>query len=197
MTTLYLDVLRHGESESSHLLRGQLDDPLTAQGYQHMDQRLTQYFAQTPCQMMVSSPLQRCHNIAQHYALKMNLPFYVVNELKEISFGAWEGLSVAELYQQHPELLTQFWQTPTQVTPPQGESLIQFARRIKTALEQIAQIAQQHDKQRVCVVTHGGVIKYLHCLAQQRPLDEILTMPAELAEFYHFQYGLDHHVISY
>ena len=43
---------------------------------------------------------------------------------------------------------------------------------------------QQHHWNRALVVTHGGVIKLLTCLARHLKLDDLLTMPAELGKLY-------------
>lgn len=45
---------------------------------------------------------------------------------------------------------------------------------------------QQHQYQSALVVTHGGVIKLLSCLAQQQSLDDLLKMPAELGQLHSF-----------
>ncbi|MHC3124304.1 histidine phosphatase family protein, partial [Acinetobacter sp. GN11] len=39
------------------------------------------------------------------------------------------------------------------------------------------------------VVTHGGVIKLLACLAQRKPLDDLLKMPAELGKLYSLEFS--------
>jgi alpha-ribazole phosphatase len=45
--------------------------------------------------------------------------------------------------------------------------------------------AQQY--QSALVVTHGGVIKLLSCLAQQQSLDDVLKMPAAHGQLYPFK----------
>ena len=45
---------------------------------------------------------------------------------------------------------------------------------------------QQNQFVHAMVVTHGGVIKLLKCLALKQPLDNILKMAAELGQFNHF-----------
>ncbi len=57
MTTLHLDLLRHGETEQGGGLRGSLDDALTDQGWEQMRQAV---LGRGPWCRLVSSPLQRC-----------------------------------------------------------------------------------------------------------------------------------------
>ncbi|MFU8928042.1 histidine phosphatase family protein [Acinetobacter puyangensis] len=186
-----LDLLRHGETEltqwQTSILRGQLDDALTDAGWQQMQQTFDQAFLNTAWQILVSSPLQRCARFAQTQAQQHDLPVLLLDNLKEMNFGDWEGLSTADLYQHFPDDLARFWQTPTQFSPPNAEKIQDFALRIQTALQDIYCLAQQYQYKKVCVITHGGVIKLCYCLAQQRSLDDILTLPASLATLHHFR----------
>lgn len=191
-TTLTLSFIRHGESELSHLLRGWTDDALTTKGWQQMQHTFETHYNHNDWQVIISSPLQRCKLFAEHKSQKYKLPLYIIDDLKEIYFGDWEAISTAQLYQQSPQLLADFWQTPTQFTPPNAESLEQFAQRIQHALSSIYQLAQTHHYRHICIITHGGVIKYLHCIAQNQSLDYILTMPTELGELHQFYYQPEH-----
>lgn len=48
---------------------------------------------------------------------------------------------------------------------------------------------QKQNLQHALVVTHGGVIKLLVCLARQQPLDDLLKMPAELGKLYSLEFS--------
>ncbi len=48
---------------------------------------------------------------------------------------------------------------------------------------------QKHNLQHALVVTHGGVIKLLACLAEQQPLDDLLKMSAELGKLYSLEFS--------
>lgn len=181
---MQLDLLRHGETEQGHTLRGSTNDALTAQGWQAMQHTIDQ--ALPTWQVIFSSPLQRCAHFAQALAQALDLPCYCLNQLQEMHFGEWEGKTTQHLYECYPTQLAQFWQTPTQFTPPQAESIQDFATRIDEGMQNIQQIMQQHQFTHALVVTHGGVIKYLKCKALAQPLDLILAMPAELAQLHHF-----------
>ena len=104
-------------------------------------------------------------------------------------FGAWEAISTQTLYEQYPEDLAKFWMTPTQFSPPQAESLLNFQQRVLQGLSDLNQYLQQLEQQpkRVLLVTHGGVIKLLKVLAQKKSLDDILKMSAALGQLSSFQ----------
>lgn len=184
---LQIDLLRHGESELSHTLRGSLDDALTAQGWQQMlsniDQSQTQHW-----DVVFSSPLQRCRIFAEHIVRERDIPLILDQSLQEMHFGDWEGQSIQELYEQFPETLADFWQKPTQATLPNAESMQQFHLRVTTAMSAIQQRMEYNGWQFALVVTHGGVIKLLKCMVLQQPLDDVLKMTAELGQLSSFRW---------
>lgn len=189
---IQLDILRHGETEltceNAAILRGQLDDALTDSGWQQMQQVFDGYCIKADWQMMVSSPLQRCAAFARQQAQQYELPMLMMDELQEMDFGDWEGQSTQTLYEKDPDALTRFWQSPSQFTPPNAEPFEHFVQRIQHALFAIYEYCVVYNLQRVCMVSHAGVIKLLKCLAQQQRLDEILTQSAELGQLHHFQF---------
>ena len=198
MTKLQIDLLRHGETTLSHTLRGHLDDDLTEQGWLQMQSTIQQYMT-TPVDwdVIISSPLRRCRRFAEHLADQLGLPMRVNEHIKEMYFGDWEGISTQVIYEAEPEQLANFWQFPTQYHAPNGESLIQFQQRIFIGFEQIYTQIQAQNGQKALVITHGGVIKLLTCLAQQQNLDNLLKMPAELGKLYSFSLSKYHEQMQF
>ncbi len=185
MTKLQIDLLRHGETTLSHTLRGHLDDELTEKGWLQMQSTIQQYIT-TPMDwdVIISSPLRRCRRFAEHLADQLELPMRVNDHIKEMYFGDWEGISTQAIYEAEPKRLANFWQFPTQYHAPNGESLIQFQQRVMCGFDEIYEQMQRHNWNKALIVTHGGVIKLLTCLARQQNLDDLLTMPAELGKLY-------------
>ena len=185
---MQIDLLRHGETTLSHTLRGHLDDDLTEQGWLQMQSTIQQYIT-TPVDwdVIISSPLRRCRRFAEHLADQLGLPMRVNEHIKEMYFGDWEGIATQAIYEAEPERLANFWQFPTQYHAPNGESLTQFQQRIFIGFEQIYTQIQEQNGQKALVITHGGVIKLLTCLARQQNLDDLLKMPAELGKLYQLE----------
>ena len=188
MIKLQIDLLRHGETTLSHTLRGHLDDDLTEQGWLQMQSTIQQYIT-TPMDwdVIISSPLRRCRRFAEHLADQLELPMRVNDHIKEMYFGDWEGISTQAIYEAEPKRLANFWQFPTQYHAPNGESLIQFQQRVMCGFDEIYEQMQRQDWNKALVVTHGGVIKLLTCLARQQNLDDLLKMPAELGKLYQLE----------
>lgn len=186
---LTLSFLRHGETKllaKGHVLRGQLDDPLRDKGREQMNTAFDTRLSIYNWQAIISSPLSRCAEIAGQKSTQYKLPLLLLDELGEMNFGDWEGKFTAELFEQFANELATWWQSPTGFTPPNGESIDVFAKRIDIALIKIEQFAKANQYDKLCIISHGGVIKYLYCKAQDLSLDEILKQPAELGEFHTF-----------
>ncbi|MFW6496295.1 histidine phosphatase family protein [Acinetobacter baumannii] len=188
MAKFRIDLLRHGESQYSHTLRGHLDDELTAKGWQQMQSTIEQVTDQT-WDVIVSSSLKRCACFAEQLAKTAELPLLVNHDLKEMYFGDWEGVSTQQIYETSPELLANFWQKPSQYCPPRAETLDQFKTRVLKGFQNLLGYMQKQNLQHALVVTHGGVIKLLACLARQQPLDDLLKMPAELGKLYLLEFS--------
>lgn len=180
-----LDLLRHGETTLSHTLRGHIDDELTENGWLQMQSTIQQNVAGgTNWDVVFSSTLQRCHVFATNLAEQLEIPLQLNMHIKEMYFGDWEGISTKSIYEKEPELLANFWQFPTKYHAPNGESLEQFLQRVQVGFDEIYTQMQIYQWNRALVVTHGGVIKLLTCLARQQNIDDLLTMPAELGTLY-------------
>lgn len=188
MIKLQIDLLRHGETTQSHTLRGHLDDELTERGWLQMQTTVQGYLdAQQYWDVIISSPLQRCRLFAENLANQFQRPLLINENIKEMYFGDWEGISTQTIYENTPELLANFWQFPTQYQAPNGESLARFQQRILVGFKQIRQQMQENRWETALIVTHGGVIKLLTCLARQHDLNELLKMPAELGKLYRLE----------
>ncbi|MGS5404517.1 histidine phosphatase family protein [Acinetobacter junii] len=180
-----LDLLRHGETTLSHTLRGHTDDELTENGWLQMQSTIQQYVAGgTNWDVIFSSPLQRCHVFAINLAEQLEIPLQLNMHIKEMYFGDWEGISTQSIYENEPELLANFWQFPIKYHAPNGESLEQFLQRVQVGFDEIHTQMKIHQWNRALVVTHGGVIKLLTCLARHKHLNDLLKMSAELGQLY-------------
>ena len=188
MSKFKIDLLRHGESQYSHTLRGHLDDELTEKGWQQMQSTIEQLTNQS-WDVIVSSSLKRCACFAEQLAEQKELPLVLSPDLKEMYFGDWEGISTQQIYETSPELLANFWQKPSQYCPPHAETLMQFQERVLKGFQDLLVHMQKQNWQHALVVTHGGVIKLLACLAKQQPLDDLLKMPAELGNLYSLEFS--------
>jgi probable phosphoglycerate mutase len=107
--------------------------------------------------VIVSSPLKRCRQTAGEVAEALDLSISVERDLRELDFGAWEGMSAAEAMAANP-LAFRRWRTALDVRPPGGESIVDVSTRVAAAR---ARILEEHAGKTVLLVTHVTPIKLL------------------------------------
>lgn len=148
---LSLTLLRHGAvDERPFVLWGQLDPPVSVAGGAAMQRAVTsQRWAG-----VISSPLQRCRVFAQ----AVQPDCQVIDALREMHFGVWQGLTPAEVMARDGERYAAFHADPETRSPPEGEALPAFRARVFAALKKWRETGPDGDW--LCL-THGGVIRVL------------------------------------
>lgn len=162
--SLTLDLMRHGEPVGGRKYRGQIDDPLSDKGWAQMREAVGEA---APWTRIVSSPLARCRAFAESLAGRHALPLAFDDRLKEVGFGAWEGLTAAEIESRWPGQLGRFKADPLGVRPAGAEMLETFYARVAEALD--AQMKDATDAH-VLLVGHAGVMRMALAWALQIPL---------------------------
>ncbi|PTX02226.1 alpha-ribazole phosphatase [Pararhodobacter aggregans] len=100
---------------------------------------------------ILSSPLSRCHRLAQAVGAARGLPVTVDPRLTEMDFGLWETRPWAEI----PRAEIDAWRDDfLQGRPHGGESVQDLYSRVQQALAEAAE-----GPVPALVVTHAGVIR--------------------------------------
>jgi len=112
---------------------------------------------------IVASPMQRTRETAGHIANQLGLTVDLDENLREISFGDWDGHTNEEVAQKWPEIFKD-WRGSWTIAPPNGESLEVFDARIRIAR---ASILDKYRGQTVVVVAHVMPIRGFLTLAME------------------------------
>ena len=145
MTTLWM--VRHGPTHAKAMV-GWTDLPADLSDTSAIA-RLRDALPDAP---VVSSDLIRA--VATANALQPSARLAHDPALREINFGAWDGLTFPEAKAKDPDLLRTYWETPGDVTPPKGESWNTVCARADKAID--GYIALGHAN--LIIVAHFGVI---------------------------------------
>ena len=170
-----VDLLRHGEPEGGQMFRGALDDPLSPQGWEQMRTAVGDYRG---WDVIVSSPLIRCAAFARELAERLDRPLEIARGFSELSFGVWEGRSVAEVHDADPLALGRFWRDPVAYPIPNGEPVASFDRRIGEAWDALL---EHHRGRHVLLVAHGGTIRMVLRRLLDMPLNRIWRIEVPFA----------------
>ena len=172
-----VDFLRHGEVSGGTYYRGSTDDPLTKLGWQQMQCAVNgQSWDQ-----IITSPLHRCLDFAQHMHTQTNIPFSTTPKWQEINFGSWEGKTAEQI---NSTALKQYYRDPMHNTPENAESYSVFMTRIEQAWKRLI---TDHLGKHLLVITHAGVIRNLFILLLNLPIDKVFSIQVDHASLTRFQ----------
>lgn len=156
-----LFLVRHGETNmnKNEVFRGRIDVELNERG---IDQaRKTGYaLSKLNLSAVYSSPLVRALETARMIAEPHGLKVEVEEDLTDLNFGTWQGLSLKEVEEMYPDLYRLWKEFPEKVHFDNGESLDEVRQR---ALGVINRLAGLHKGQNVVAVSHRVVTKVLMC----------------------------------
>lgn len=177
---LYL--IRHGQTQWNidGKIQGTTDVPLNDTGLWQA-RLLAGAMVKHPVAALFSSPLKRAYQTAEVVALAQSLPVYPVEELKEVDFGLWEGLTWEEIDRQYHEDFVKWDGSPADHTPTGGESRENCRSRCKAAVERILAEADEAGGD-AAIVAHGGILVFVvdYLLRNQKEKKEIIVKNASI-----------------
>ena len=166
---MWVQLLRHGEPEGGARYWGGTDVALSRKGWEQMRAAV----AGRSWDRIISSPLRRCSAFAEALASQLGVGCLLDAQLREMSFGGWEGHSAEELMQTDADGLRRFWSDPSAYPPPGGEPLSRMQTRVMAAWRRIVGGAEHA---RTLIVTHSGPIRLLRAAQSGTPLSALLTI---------------------
>ena len=156
-------LVRHAATDASakNALLGSTDQDASSTGLEHVERLVPLLEAYKP-DIWYCSPLRRAVQTAERL---QNLPTGDLNvvedvRLKEIDFGRWEQKRYTDIEVSDPDLIPA-WSQYDDFTFPDGESVRGFVGRVGSVLDDLS----NSESKEIGVITHGGVIRTMICLA--------------------------------
>jgi broad specificity phosphatase PhoE len=168
--------VRHGQTgwNAELRLQGQADTDINELGRRQAarnGRRLAELVDDASAFDFVASPLTRTRETMEIVRTHMGLPehgYRVDSRLMEVHFGDWQGYTYAELETMRPGSTAARLSDKWGFVAPGGESYQMLLDRVRPWFESV-------DRQTICV-THGGVIRTLFKLVEDRPVAEVAAM---------------------
>jgi phosphoserine phosphatase len=158
-------LVRHGETEWNRQgkFQGQIDVPLNDNGRSQAG-KAGEFLQKVPLDFAFSSTMARPKETAEiilqhHHTINLQL----LEGLREISHGTWEGKFESEIEQEFPGELERWRSVPAEVQMPEGENLQQVHERSVAAWQSILETAEKNKLQTGLVVAHDATNKTLLC----------------------------------
>jgi probable phosphoglycerate mutase len=156
-----LTLVRHGRTgwHSDNRYAGASDVPLDEVGLTQAD-RLAEWAARHPHDVLACSPLRRARQTAAPVAAALGLRPEVVPALREMDFGVAEGATLAELRLRAPAAAEAFLADPLRNPFPGAEAPDAVADRVVGGLRALV---ARHPGASVLVVGHNTALRLALC----------------------------------
>ncbi len=165
-----LFLIRHGQTSWNVEGRYQGDQDIELNSTGIMQAGLAaKYLSRVGFSNIYSSPLSRTMETARIINRRRGLEIKVMQDLKEMDFGKWEGMKFEEINSTYNIDYQKWLEDPYHNRPTGGEDFQELTDRTTAAIDRI--VAENSDGSSVAVSTHGGVILSLLVHWLQIPLD--------------------------
>ncbi|HEU5036539.1 MAG TPA: bifunctional RNase H/acid phosphatase [Nocardioides sp.] len=122
--------------------------------------------------VVISSPVRRTLESAEILGIALGREVQVEHGFAEMEFGAWDGLTFAEVGERYPADL-KAWLGSLDVAAGGGESFRAVEKRV---LEGLRRVLTEHAGKTIVVVSHVTPIKTIVAQALDAPLESVFRM---------------------
>jgi len=158
-------LVRHGETDWNKQGRycGVTDLPLNEIGIKQAEllaKRLKEENFKFSC--ILSSPLLRAKQTAEIIGKILGLEIHVVDLIKEIDYGDWEGLTVKQIKKRYSQLFKKWEKDPILYSPPNGETGKSVLNRVILFLNYLNGLVRLANK-RILIISHNTFNRIFLC----------------------------------
>lgn len=173
-----LILVRHGETDANRLgiLMGSVAGPSLNDTGRAQSAEIAAALRGQPVAHLYTSPARRARETAGIISTALSTPLSVVDALSEIDVGRLEGLTRAEVQQQHGQYSLDWERDAATARPPGGETMQELQAR---AWQAVLRIAATHPGETVVVVSHLFTILSVVARVLEMPLRHFLRIRLE------------------
>jgi alpha-ribazole phosphatase len=149
--------VRHAETNMAGTFCGHSDPELNAQGYAQLKE-IVNDLRREDVRNVYSSDLRRAKITGDSIADAFAIECRAKPELREISFGEWEGLTWDQIERKNSSYAQRWLIKYPALAAPAGEPFCHFERRV---LREIKHLTARTSEGCAVVVTHAGVLRVI------------------------------------
>jgi alpha-ribazole phosphatase/probable phosphoglycerate mutase len=187
-------LIRHGETANAGQIcfNGHFDVGLSEGGVEQF-RLIAASLAKHPIHSVYSSDLKRTRVCAEIVAEPHGLKPNAHPELRELCFGEWEGLSVAEVNRKYPNELENRLKNIETFSVKGGESFHQLKDRVIPKFEEIV---ANHANDTIVILVHGGVNRVILGHLLGIPINNIFRIQQEYGAINVIQFYEDNNAVA-
>lgn len=188
--------VRHGQTDfpTDRIYCDASEDPqLNSQGCLQAKSTAA-FFKGMAIDALYASPTARTMATAKAITEVLDVPIQCMEVLQERDFGVWNGLFFDQIETQFPEQYLQWKKDKVGYTPAGGETIVDLQARVFNA---IRSIIENHQGQRVIIVSHVGPIRLWLTGAIEIPLAQYRQLTVDYASVSQVDYGQQHNNLRF
>jgi probable phosphoglycerate mutase len=165
MTVFHL--LRHGEHNvQGRICAGRMPGVVLSERGRAEAEAAARRLTEADIAAIYASPMERTRETGEIVGRHLGLPVNIRDDLAELDFGEWTGLTFDEV---RKDPRWPLWATHRSLSCiPGGETMRAVQRRV---VEAVMEMREVHPDDHVVVVSHGDVIRAALVFALGMPLD--------------------------
>ena len=167
-------ITRHGETiwNTEGKMQGHLNSDLTEKGVEHT-KKLNTYLKDINFDKVFCSPLGRAIQTADILTKEKDVEFEIIDNLAEMNFGCWEGMTHSKVKEIYTDKHYNFWNKPQLYTPIDGESFEELIHRAQILLNDII----NKNYENILIVSHAIMVKALYYVMKNYTIEEFWNPP--------------------
>ncbi len=168
-------ITRHGETQwnKEGRMQGWQNSNLSENGIENA-KKLGTRLKDINFDYIYCSPLGRTVDTAKYIRQDKDTEIILIDDLKEMGFGKWEGMEHDTIKELYPTEYFNFWNKPHLYNPIEGESFDELFERVKGVLNQVK---DNTEVENILIVSHAVVIKAIYAIIKKQPLEELWNPP--------------------
>lgn len=168
-------ITRHGETEwnKEGRMQGWKDSNLTHNGIKNAE-KLGKSLNNINFDSIYCSPSGRALDTAKYIRGNKNAEIIIIDSLKEINLGLWEGMEHPKIQQEYSVQHFNFWNKPHLYESYGGENFQDIVDRIRKTLDDII---DNSLKDNILIVTHAVVIKAIYSIIRNTSIEDFWNPP--------------------
>lgn len=178
-----LILVRHASTNDNHnkRLSGYIDSNLSEKAKYEISS-LEKFLEDEKIDEIYSTPSSRTKETIKGITKNNNLKLVEVEELKELSFGDFEGMTFKEIKNSHEDEFEKMIRDGYKYRYPNGESLIDSYNRVSNKINMI--LKDENNNKTILICAHAGTIRNI--------LSHLISNSFE----YHWNFKIDNCSVS-
>lgn len=176
-------LVRHALTDDNKLskLSGHIDSKISQEGKIQI-KKITEFLKDEKINKIYTTTSSRTKETVKDLAKINSIQIKECKNLKEISFGDFEGKDFKEIQKNYPDEFNQMIKEGYEYTYPNGESLIDCYKRVSKEIKAI--LGEANDNDTILICSHAGTIR------------NILTYLISNTFEYHWNFKIDNASVS-